>query len=282
MVWQSSHDVTLKNILLITSANILFAGLIGIIDYAILPEIAILYLIPIALTAWYAGKWQGIVIAVISSIIWLYDDLHTRYVNVETYIPYWESVVRLCFFVVVSAIVSKLRSVMLYDRFISRTDNLTKLANVRYFNEVLNYEIEKLRRQGRPFALLYMDIDNFKSVNDEYGHSAGDKLLAAVGGAFREVLRGIDLPARLGGDEFGAILLETSYENTESVVSRIQQSLESAVTRLGFSVTFSIGVIVVYSAQKSIDEIVGMADKLMYSVKSSGKNRAVIQVFKGN
>jgi diguanylate cyclase (GGDEF)-like protein len=124
-----------------------------------------------------------------------------------------------------------------------------------------------------------MDIDNFKFVNDSFGHSAGDSLLRLVAETIRNNIRESDVIARLGGDEFAILMPETGYESARKIITRVQQRLLDVMQKKGWAVTFSQGVITFTIPPNSIDEMVKNADELMYTVKNEGKNSTRYEIF---
>jgi diguanylate cyclase (GGDEF)-like protein len=144
------------------------------------------------------------------------------------------------------------------------TDPLTGLRNRRAFEQLLEREIEKTRRNHTQFALLILDVDDFKSINDRFGHAAGDDALKAVARVMVSVSRKIDCCARLGGDEFALLLPDTGEEDVPFVVRRLQRALADRKTEPVFSV--SIGVRVVDPANP--EAILSQADQAMYDAKT--------------
>ena len=124
------------------------------------------------------------------------------------------------------------------------------------------------RRYGGPLSLAYLDLDDFKRVNDERGHAAGDDVLRAVADALRSQLRPTDLVARLGGDEFVVLLPHTDREGAFEAMARVRTVLASTQV-----IGFSVGVIQVDHAIGSIDDLLGRADELMYEAKQTKKRR---------
>jgi diguanylate cyclase (GGDEF)-like protein/PAS domain S-box-containing protein len=158
------------------------------------------------------------------------------------------------------------------EKELARTDYLTGAANARFFHELVQQEIGRFGRYRRPFTIAYVDLDNFKTVNDLFGHSIGDKVLCTVVQHANSQLRKTDFVARLGGDEFAFLLTETDSAAALTTISKIHQGLLSEMQRNDWPVTFSIGVLTCIDTPRTADELVKMADGLMYSVKNSGKN----------
>lgn len=154
-------------------------------------------------------------------------------------------------------------------------DELTGLANRRGFNDGLQTELSRASRQGTPLALLIVDLDNFKRVNDTYGHHGGDAALATFAEVLRQETRDIDVPARYGGEEFAVILPATDTASAHSIAERIRLTLESREIVSGhqrFSVTASFGIAAALAPEDGA-ALVARADAALYRAKAAGKNR---------
>lgn len=156
------------------------------------------------------------------------------------------------------------------------TDDLTKLFNSRYLNVHLKREIKRSRRYGMPVSLIFLDLDGFKYVNDNYGHLAGSRALFEVGQVLQETVREIDVVSRYGGDEFTIILPQTGAAGAMVIADRIRLALEERVflADLGLRVrlTASFGVSTFPDHGQSREELIQGADQAMYLVKDRGKN----------
>ena len=138
-------------------------------------------------------------------------------------------------------------------------------------------EIGRAQRTQRPITFCYIDLDNFKSVNDTHGHETGDELLRHVVGALSAHVRPTDLLARVGGDEFAILLPETDYDQAHAVLKRLVAELRAEMNSNNWPVTGSIGAITYTSVPGSVDAMVRRADDLMYDAKKHGKNRLIHQ-----
>jgi diguanylate cyclase (GGDEF)-like protein len=247
---------------------------LGIIDYATGFEIsfALFYLIPVFLVAWCAGTAPGITVAVVSAVTWQVANVLAGEAFTSPFIPYWNSATRLSFFLVVTILVTKLKHALERERVLSRTDHLTGALNSRAFLETLDLELSRVRRRPRALSLAYLDVDNFKTVNDQQGHSRGDELLRVVGELMSRSLRRVDSLARLGGDEFAILLPETDRAGAETVFAKLEDGLTRAMALHGWPVTFSIGVVTCMDAPETADALIAAADSLMYRVKHGGKH----------
>jgi diguanylate cyclase (GGDEF)-like protein len=249
-------------------------GIIGVSDFLTGYELTLseFYVIPIAFITWFMSRRLGLVASLTSALVWLVADLSAGHAYANPLVPFWNSLILFSFFVMITLLLSSLRNSILLEREYSRTDYLTGAANARLFSELASLEIERLRRYGRSFSLAYFDIDDFKNINDRYGHSTGDEVLRSVASCVKQHLRKTDLVARLGGDEFALLLPETDQASARQVLQKIQSMLLEEMHTHDWPITFSIGVITCKRAPHTPDELVKMADESMYSVKRAGKN----------
>lgn len=158
------------------------------------------------------------------------------------------------------------------------TDPVTGLGNHRKFQEQIRVEIERSRRHGRALSLLMMDIDNFKSWNDQFGHPAGDLLLKEISTHLTNGLRQIDWIARYGGDEFAILLPDTSTENAFLTAERLRKSFApSQKSNQSLElVSLSFGVATFPEHGKSAKDLVLAADQALYQAKNKGRNQSII------
>ena len=158
---------------------------------------------------------------------------------------------------------------------LAHTDPITGLPNRNKFFEILNYQINFSNRYEKEFALVFIDIDNFKHINDTLGHKTGDELIKKVGEYLHSCIRGCDTVARLGGDEFTILITEINEINLEIVENRIFQKLSRKIPISDYEldVTLSIGVSLFPRDGTTSDILVKNADIAMYNSKSNGKNK---------
>jgi diguanylate cyclase (GGDEF)-like protein len=158
------------------------------------------------------------------------------------------------------------------------TDELTELANRRYFMEALETELRRAERFDEPLALVFADLDDFKNVNDRFGHHTGDEVLRAFADVVRRRVRTIDLGARLGGEEFAVLLLETDLVGAEALAESLRSAVETLAVPVeggAVKVTASFGV-AAYPETHSADELMNAADRALYRAKREGKNRVSV------
>lgn len=232
----------------------------------------IFYLIPIAVSAWYGGRRAGILVSVVSAAALLVASLLHIQIYLYAEALYWNDAVALGFFLIIVHLLASLKESIERERREARRDPLTQVANRKYFYELAELEVKRSQRYGNPLTVVYIDIDNFKEVNDALGHEEGDRLLQTVAETIRTNIRGADVLARLGGDEFVLLLPEIDYTAAVRVVEKIQQALRAAPKPRGVAATLSIGAVTYRAAPLSVAEMVKSADALMYEVKREGKN----------
>lgn len=164
---------------------------------------------------------------------------------------------------------------------ISITDPLTGLLNRRYFQERISEEIERSRRHGLPLSLILLDLDDFKAINDSYGHMAGDEVLQTVARSIRNSVRTIDVAARYGGEEFTVILPQTAKSDATSLAERIcveagQLEFPYMIQGRPISLTVSLGVATYPEDAENLEDLIRNADAALYEAKAQGKNRVVV------
>lgn len=160
---------------------------------------------------------------------------------------------------------------------VSYTDHLTGLYNRRYLMEVLDREFSRARRNRNFLSLLIIDIDNFKGINDRYGHLGGDLVLAEAASVFQKELRGYDTAVRYGGDEFVAVISDASLSEAMIVAERMRVTIEESRfpgKMAGVCITFSIGIAVHPSdGIDTVEDFIREADSALYRAKANGRNR---------
>ncbi|MFQ3674994.1 MAG: GGDEF domain-containing protein [Endomicrobiia bacterium] len=242
----------------------------------------VFYLVPIMLTTWIFGRKFGILISILSAVMWFLLELILGKGEISSVIPYLSATMRALIFLSITYLLSAqsdLEKNLRIEKNLARKDMLTGAANRRLFFELAEVEIRRSRRYKHPFTLAYIDLDNFKKVNDTQGHNSGDNVLKVVVETIRKNIREIDLISRLSGDEFVILLPETNLDQAKVVIERTQKGLLFAMQKNGWPVTFSIGVVTFERTPSTADEMVKIADNLMYDVKKSGKNMVKYDVY---
>jgi len=249
--------------------GILCVTLIGAIDITAPNEAthSFLYLIPVAIVTWFSGIGAGLVMALISTAFWSVNN-----VTDSLTITAWNLLSTSAFFGAIAALLHKTHTMWINESTLSRTDHLTGAKNLRAFTEIAEYEILRSQREDLPFSLAYLDLDNFKIINDTYGHTAGDRVLKTVVEEIVRNLRKTDVVARLGGDEFAIFFPETDQVSVQVVMGKVTEELKNITEQNSWPTTFSIGVLTCSEKICDLDAMITTADRLMYQVKNSGKN----------
>jgi diguanylate cyclase (GGDEF)-like protein len=256
---------------------------LGIVDYGTGVELSItlFYLIPILLAVWFANEDLGLAIAAASAITWFLTEYANgiKYSNIMIYV--WNTLIRLGFFIVASRLLAELKRALRANQELTRVDYVSGAVSIRYFYDLAQIEISRSQRYGHPFTLVYIDLDNFKAINDLFGHITGDNVLRTMTECVQRQTRPTDIFARLGGDEFALLLPETGGKEVKEVVGRIHSTLVNEMLNNAWMVTFSIGVVTYHQVPKSVDEMLKLADSMMYSVKTNSKNGVRYHVYTG-
>jgi len=265
------HGLPLSGIL--AAAIVLLLGL-GVTDYVSAADLSFLvfYLVPVFLVTLRAGLWPGVLMSVAGTAVWFLANANLFQGASGDIIPIWNLGEVLGVFVFFTYILSALVETLRYERTMSRFDRLTGVANRRYFRETLDLEISRSRRYRRTFALVYLDIDNLKAVNDARGRATGDKLLRAVADTIARSTRDLDTPGRLGGDEFGLILPETGAGDVRTVLRTLHGRIAAEMERNGWPVTATLEAVTYASPILSSEEMIGLADRQMYARKAKGRS----------
>lgn len=251
--------------------------LIGWLDYSAGSEIAFsfLYLLPISFVTWYASLRGGYFVIAASLAVWLVTTRLTGEYYHSEWTRYFDLGSRLAVNLLIAFLLNELKLALQLEREMSRRDPLTGIFNSREFRAQLGQELQRADRLSYPISLMYIDLDNFKQVNDTRGHSAGDEQLKRIAQVIGGIIRKTDLFARLGGDEFALFLPNVDRASVKYVVKKVEEAVSREMTALASPVTLSIGVVTFHSPPLSVDDLLNKADALMYRAKTMGKQRAM-------
>lgn len=252
------------------------------LDYLTGTEIQffIFYALPVSFSTWFLSKRTGMQIALLSTGIWW--TINASGLTRDPYlfkISLWNTFIRLLFFILMVVVVGEGRQLQQELLRLATQDLLTGLRNRRAFLE--QFEIEHARAQREHYALtvMYIDLDNFKQVNDQGGHAAGDEVLVQIANILKNSVRTTDITGRLGGDEFALILPNMPLARADEVAHLLQERIHTAMKNDSYPVTASIGVAHFEQLGASPKEMLEQADQLMYQVKQSGKNQVAQALF---
>lgn len=258
-------------ILLLSVALIL---VIGVLDFVTGYDLSfgLFYTAPIILLSWYVSRPAALLGALLCAITWYFANSFEAPALIHQPVLLWNSAIRLGFFVAIVYPLNALREAYTRERMAARIDPLTGVANSREFKESAKVELMRARRVGYPLTLLYLDLDDFKTINDTLGHSAGDKLLMRIGHALKGALRATDLVGRLGGDEFAILLPDTTEDQATPVIRKIEQAVLSEANAMELTVGVSIGATTLSTLPAIIDEMIAMADARMFQAKNAKRS----------
>jgi len=254
---------------------------IGYIDHTTGTEISlsVFYMLPVYLAVWYNNLFVGIALSLFATVVYLLGDQMANVKYSTAAIPYWNAFVRAVFLIITAYLLNRLRGMLQRAEEFASHDSLTQVANSRVFHQKLNDERIRMQRYQHPLTIVYIDVDNFKNINDQFGHTVGDSVLKIFAMMIKKQIREADTIARLGGDEFALLLPETSRNQIQSVLEKIQKVLHMINVEHDWHITISIGVATYTQAARSAESMVSTADDLMYKAKKRGKNQMVIEVF---
>ena len=266
-----------------TVVGIMSIGFLGALDYLTGNEFtfSLFYLAPILLVTWKANLRAGQFLSVLSALTLLVVQLAAGLNYSHPIFYFLNTLVRAVIYLILTNLVDKLKKAQEREQSAARTDFVTGMANRRYFYELLETEIERIRRYPHPITVVYMDMDNFKQVNDLFGHKMGDEVLRFIACELKSRLRKTDIIARLGGDEFALLLPSALLPEAKVVISKVRTNLAEEMRQRNWPVTFSMGAVVCISPPHSVEQIIDMADGLMYEVKNSTKNNVRFTTWDG-
>ena len=231
------------------------------------------FLIPVAMVAWELGRSAGVFLALAIAAAGMARDTLMSHDGGSVLI-YGDALARLGLLGAFSLLVSGFRQAReeaRKERDLARTDPLTGAANRRRFEERAEWELRRARRHSRALTVAYLDIDDFKEINDTWGHRGGDALLKMMVDTLRKNLRDVDTLARLGGDEFALLLPDADEEFTRRILERVRDQLAKATTPVFGAVSFSDGAITFHSPPSQLDQVLDKVDSLMYRSKNNKK-----------
>lgn len=248
-----------------------------LIDYLTHPafEIYGLYLIPALLATWFIGFNVGCVFLAVGIFSWGCVDLIHR-PEMQFWIWAINSTVRSAIWLMVIWSISRIQTMSKALSQLSLCDELTGLPNRRALLSRGELEMQRMKRSKNSLSIMFVDVDNFKKLNDSQGHKAGDALLEEVAEVFNHSIRKTDFVARLGGDEFAVLFPDTDEATAGRLAKKIKNAAKDVLGKSKISLSLSMGVATFNRAQDSFDKALAFADHLMYEVKRQGKD-AILQ-----
>lgn len=235
-----------------------------------------LALLPVMLMAWLYGRRGGLVMALVASAAWVVGDGASDGQHWASWVVWTNGVIRLCVYSLVAVLASQVRLQLEREHDRATADELTGLANRRHFFEAGAIEVERARRHSRALALVYLDLDNFKQLNDRQGHAVGDEALQSTAQALMGVARSTDLVARLGGDEFALLLTEVDSAAAAQAAQRVSSRVNTALARYA-GLSASLGVACFDDPVPTMTDLLKAGDDLMYRAKAQRNGTVVVQ-----
>jgi len=268
---QFFSQMSYRQIFMISTVSLVVLGLTDYVTGTAL-SFSVFYIAPIFLSSWYIDRKVGYFMAAMSASVWMLADVFSHSTETAAYIHIWNTMVRFAFFAVATFMLSVIKDKLELEQKLADTDPLTNLSNRRHFQEICDAELMRARRYGEPFTVCYIDLDNFKYINDTRGHDVGDDVLREVAKVLRAHLRRTDISARLGGDEFAGLFPVTDFESAKVLINKLHPLLNDAMQHRNWPITFSVGAVSYHQPVHDSRELIRMVDETMYSIKKSGKN----------
>jgi diguanylate cyclase (GGDEF)-like protein len=266
LIWWSS----LTLMVIIAGANFAIGDTISLEPF---------FVLPILLASWYGSKRSGVLLAIFSALICAILKIVINPYKLDTVSIIYNGISYLGAYSLLAVLITNFRSVHRVEAVAADTDTLTDILNPRGFYAKLESELQRSNRYKHIFTLAYIDIDNFKDINDSLGHMIGDELLVEVAKCLKSTLRETDTVARLGGDEFTCLLPETTQAAAKKAFSKVRNLLLKSMKSHQWEVSFSIGMVTFETPPDDIKEAIKIADDLMYDVKKSNKDDIAYMVW---
>jgi len=253
--------------------GILAVATIGVFDWATGIDLRVypLYFVPVSLVCWRLGRRAGVAFAALSAVVWEVANALAGMDRAGIAVLAWNTTVQLLSFLFIALLMAELHDRLDREKALARTDALTGLPNASALRERAELEVERARRWRRPLSIAFVDLDDFKAVNDTLGHATGDEVLRAAAAALQSALRSTDLAARVGGDEFVLLLPETDEAGARTVLEGARDRVEEAMRKGRWAVGASIGSATSDSPRDAAD-LLREADARMYAVKKARKD----------
>lgn len=273
---------------LVTLALLVTVALVGVLDYLKGPwfSFALLYVMPVLAAAWWLGRGPALLTGLTAGMAWFEAEAWGRTEPMRVLM--WNSMSRLVMLLAMAAMVVRIRedrrrlkevneqlaTLLSGAEKLARTDPLTGLPNRRAFLERLTDELHRARRSAVPICIAYLDIDNFKNLNDQRGHAEGDEFLGHVARAIKDTIRTTDAAARIGGDEFAVLFTEAKRIAIEPLAHRLLARVRALGERYpGLDLGASVGITWSDATPDGPEQLLQRADRAMYEAKSAGKHR---------
>jgi diguanylate cyclase (GGDEF)-like protein len=263
---------------ILLAALLLITG-IGVLDYAFGVEISLsfFYILPVGIATWYGDRKSGVLCAVLSDLPLLAEQVGKNYFSNRAGLLLWTLFLQTGTMLVVVVLLDKIRALLQHETALARVDPLTGLVNRRGFIERLDYLVHLAAREHIEFALAYIDLDDFKEINDRHGHEEGDRALRVTAHILATATRHSDVAGRLGGDEFALLLHGVDRNKAAFLMHELHELFRRTFEHEHLALTCSIGCIAFHRAIPDVASAIRAADALMYEVKRRGKDSVLVK-----
>ncbi len=258
--------ISLLNYAVVSHFPVEFSRYISLDVLFCLPVIETAHLTSIRANRRYDSK-NPVIVGITLALVWSATEVAISWPYFPIPVFVLNTFTRSVIFTVIGRVLIKLWR----EREYARKDMLTELANRVELLERLEIEQRQSERSGRPYSVLFIDIDHFKTLNDTYGHQVGDAALKELASILRNSSRKVDVAARLGGDEFVLLLLDTDEQTCEVMIKRIEAAAKQAFEKHSWNITLSIGKSTKIGRTKEVDWVIRLADENMYEMKKIKK-----------
>lgn len=267
----------IERIRLLVGAS-LWIGLTGWLDFLSGVEYRVfpLYFLPILLVGWRLAYGHTLFLSALSACTWLVANYQAGMQYSSQSVWMVNTLVMGVSFATVGTLMVYARNATRLAEARSRVDPLTGLLNASTFTAESARVAALCDRHHRPITIVFLDLDDFKQVNDRHGHAAGDAVLKLVGGVLHAAVRETDLAARMGGDEFALALAETDKAGAHVMLGRLRERLRERMESAPRAVTMSIGAVTSHAKSATIETLLREADGSLYEAKKHGKDRFVV------
>ena len=261
-------------------ACIAFIGVITVVNNRFFTTVSLepLLLLPVVIASWYGNLTTGLSVSFITALATLVSYDHS-FLALPATDAIYTALIYLSSLCIMSILIDNFSAVFKVEEAAAEHDHLTGLLNLRGLSSIVEEEIARTKRYHHPFTIAYIDIDDFKAINDTKGHCEGDRILCKLAKIITTSFRESDYISRIGGDEFVCLLPETKQPDAKVVFDKLQRNLDEEFNAEDAIVTFSIGVVTFESAPPNTQTALALVDKVMYRVKKLHKNDAAFQVY---
>jgi diguanylate cyclase (GGDEF)-like protein len=242
---------------------------VGYLQFLSGPDLvfSIFYVLPLLLLGWKVGGRAAAPACALAAAVAALAEVAFEPGRQHVWIVFWNTASRFCVFLLVAS----LRAGLEKQERLAGTDPLTGVSNGRVFADAAARAIESFGARGLPVTVCYLDLDDFKRINDAHGHSGGDAALRALAAALAASTREQDVVARVGGDEFALLLPDTGSKGAKTLLESLRSRVRAVAGGDPFELSFSIGAATFLVPPSSVDEMIGAADAMMYAAKRAGK-----------